>query len=94
MSRDTRLWMYREGEARLFDHPDDVPEEEGWRRFPPPPKADEEQQLEPSTAANLSCMSRSQLMQEAANRGVGSDISWTKAQLRGAIIEAMNDERT
>ncbi len=35
MNRDTRLWMYRQGESRLFEHPDHVPEEEGWQRFPP-----------------------------------------------------------
>ena len=23
-------WMYREGESRLFQHPDDVPAGEGW----------------------------------------------------------------
>ena len=36
MSDDTRLWMYRTGEARLFGHPDDVPASEGWQRFPVP----------------------------------------------------------
>ena len=25
MDTDTRLWMYRAGEARLFEHPDHVP---------------------------------------------------------------------
>ena len=42
MSGDTRLWMYRKGEARLFGHPDDVPEGEDWQRFPQPGEADEE----------------------------------------------------
>jgi hypothetical protein len=34
MHLDTRLWMYRRGEARLFGHPGDVPHGEGWQRFP------------------------------------------------------------
>ena len=47
MSGDTRLWMYRKGEARLFGHPDHVPEGEDWQRFPLPAEADEE----PTTGA-------------------------------------------
>ena len=31
---DTRLWMYRRDEARLFAHRDHVPHAEGWQRFP------------------------------------------------------------
>ncbi|MGO9485436.1 MAG: GTPase, partial [Rhodomicrobium sp.] len=36
MIGDTRLWMYRNGEARLFEHPDHVPAADGWQRFPAP----------------------------------------------------------
>lgn len=31
---DKRVWMYRKGEARLFDSPDDVPKDEGWSEVP------------------------------------------------------------
>lgn len=29
-SEDNRVWMYREGEAKIFNHPNDVPKNEGW----------------------------------------------------------------
>ena len=91
MSGDTRLWMYRKGEARLFGHPDDVPEGEDWRRFPQPGEADGEQHLELSRPEKLDCMSRQRLMQVASGCGVGFETTWTKAQLKQAIIEVMND---
>ena len=91
MSGDTRLWMYRKGEARLFDHPEHVPEGEDWRRFPPPAEAFEEQPQALSRAEKLDCMSRQRLMRVAADCGVPFEISWSKAQLKQAIIEAMND---
>ncbi len=92
MSGDTRLWMYRKGEARLFGHPDDVPEGEDWQRLPLPPEADEEQHPELSRPEKLDCMSRQRLMQVAADSGVRFEISWTKAQLKQAIVEAMHDD--
>ena len=36
-------------------------------------------------------MSRQRLMQVAADCGVRFEIGWTKAQLKQAIIEVMND---
>ena len=93
MSRDTRLWMYRKGEARLFGHPDDVPEGEDWQRFPLPPEAGEEQQLELTRPEKLDCMSRQRLMEVASGCGVRIETGWTKAQLIQAIREAMNDNR-
>lgn len=27
---DGPVWMYRKGEAKLFNHPNDVPKNEGW----------------------------------------------------------------
>lgn len=32
--KDTRVWMYREGEARLFNSPEEIPEGEGWVDHP------------------------------------------------------------
>ncbi len=93
MSGDTRLWMYRKGEARLFGHPDDVPEGEDWQRFPVATAADEEQQPELSRPEKLDCMSRQRLMQVASDFGVRFEITWTKAQLKQAIVEAMHDNR-
>ena len=93
MSGDTRLWMYRKGEARLFGHPDDVPEGEDWRRFPLPPEADEEQRQELSRPEKLDGMSRQRLMEVASGCGVRIETGWTKAQLIQAILEAMNDNR-
>ena len=93
MSRDTRLWMHRKGEARLFGHPDDVPEGDGWQRFPLPPEAGEEQQPELSRPEKLDGMSRQRLMEVASDSGVRIEIGWTKAQLIQAILEAMNDNR-
>lgn len=29
-SYDGPVWMYREGETKLFNHPDQVPKNEGW----------------------------------------------------------------
>jgi hypothetical protein len=93
MRGDTRMWMYRKGEARLFGHPDDVPEGDGWQRFPLPAAAEDEPQPELSRPDKLDCMSRRQLMQVAADCGVPCEISWSKMQLKQAIIEAMNDNR-
>jgi hypothetical protein len=93
MSRDTRLWMYRKGEARLFGHPDDVPEGEDWQRFPLPPEAGEEQQPALSRPEKLDCMSRQRLMEVASDCGVRIETGWTKAQLIQAILEATNDNR-
>jgi len=31
---DTRIWMYRGEEAKLFDSSADIPEGEGWARRP------------------------------------------------------------
>lgn len=33
-SYDGPVWMYREGEAKLFNHPNDVPKNEGWSDAP------------------------------------------------------------
>ncbi len=93
MSGDTRLWMYRKGEARLFGHPDDVPEGDDWQRFPLPRQADEEPQPEPSRPEKLDCMSRQRLLKIAADCGAHFEIGWAKAQLIQAILEAMNDHR-
>jgi hypothetical protein len=93
MSGDTRLWMYRKGEARLFGHPDDVPAGEDWQRFPMPSEADGEQHPELSRPEKLDCMSRQRLMQVAADCGVSFEITWTKAQLKQAIIEVLHGNR-
>ena len=93
MSGDTRLWMYRKGEARLFGHPDDVPEGEDWQRFPLPPEAGEEPQPELSRPEKFDCMSRQRLMEVASGCGVRIETGWTKAQLIQAILEATNDNR-
>lgn len=34
MSEDRRVWMYRKGEAKLFDSLEAVPPGEGWRDTP------------------------------------------------------------
>ena len=34
MSEDKRVWMYRKGEARLFNSPEAVPANEGWKDAP------------------------------------------------------------
>ncbi len=93
MSGDTRLWMYRRGEARLFGHTDDVPEGEDWQRFPQPGEAGDEQNPELSRTEKLDCMSRQQLKQMASDCGVRCEITWTKAQLKQAIIEVLHDNR-
>ena len=93
MSGDTRLWMYRKGEARLFGHPDHVPEGEDWQRFPLPSEDGEEERPELSRPEKLDCMSRQRLMQLAAECGILFETSWTKAELIQAIVEVMNDNR-
>ncbi len=99
---DSRLWMYRNGEARLFEHPDHVPEGQGWQRFPSPeppplpetarvtlPQPGPDQEL--TDQEKLDRMSRQRLMQVAADCGIRFDFGWTKAQLKHAIIEVLND---
>jgi hypothetical protein len=99
MDTDTRRWMYRAGEARLFEHPDHVPARQGWQRFPvrtgesearvslPEPGPDREL----TDREKLDRMSRQRLMQVAADCGIRFDFGWTKAQLKHAIIEVLND---
>ncbi len=93
MSGDTRVWMYRNGEARLFGHPDDVPAEEDWQRFPQPGEADAEQHPELSRPEKLDCMSRQRLTQVASDCGVRFETTWTKAQLKQAIVEVLHGNR-
>ena len=107
MSGDTRLWMYRKGEARLFEHPDHVPEGEAWQRFPLSGAAiDEASDLQGSPISykrkqepnlsqeeKLDRMSRQRLMRVAADCGVRFEIGWTKAQLKQAIIGVLHDSR-
>jgi hypothetical protein len=104
MTADTRLWMYKAGEARLFEHPDEVPAAQGWQRFPAPaiaaatlpktprvslPEPGPDQEL--TDQEKLDGMSRQRLMQVAADCGIRFDFGWTKAQLKHAIIEVLND---
>jgi hypothetical protein len=100
MARDTRLWMYRKGEARLFDHPDQVPGDEDWRRFPVAEDADLSRPMEQNPSEEdiqvrqeLSSLPRQRLMQVAGRRGIRFAFSWTNAQLVDAISEAMNGDR-
>jgi hypothetical protein len=101
MSGDTRLWMYRKGEARLFAHPDHVPGGENWGRFPVGEDETEdipEQQTQAPKGAALSPeekldrMSRQRLMKVAADCGVRFAIGWSKAQFKQAIIEVLHDK--
>lgn len=104
MTCDTRLWMYRKDEARLFEHPDHVPAAQGWQRFPSPgahseplpemprvtlPEPGPDREL--TDREKLDRMSRQRLMQVAADCGIRFDFGWTKAQLKHAIIEVLND---
>jgi hypothetical protein len=104
MTGDTRLWMYRNGEACLFEHPDRVPAGQGWQRFPAPssdseplPRTPRVSLPEPGPGQELTDqekldrMSRQRLMQVAADCGIRFEIGWTKAQLKHAIIEVLND---
>jgi hypothetical protein len=104
MDTDTRLWMYRAGEARLFEHPDHVPAGQDWQRFPlrtgeseAPPKAPRVSLPEPgpdqelTDQEKLDRMPRRRLIQVAADCGIRFDSGWTKAQLKHAIIEVLND---
>lgn len=96
MRRDTRLWMYRKGEARLFEHPNHVPKDKGWQRFPVAEDADSSRPMEQSPSEDdlvrqeLSSLPRQRLMQVAGRRGIRFAFSWTNAQLVEAISEAMN----
>lgn len=90
MSGDTRLWMYRKGEARLFGHPKDVPEGEDWLRFPQAGEASTEPEPELSSPDQLNGMSHRRLMKIAAGLGISFDPAQTKAELKQAIIEAMH----
>ncbi|MBJ7533100.1 hypothetical protein JDN40_03100 [Rhodomicrobium vannielii ATCC 17100] len=95
MHLDTRLWMYRRGEARLFGHPGDVPHGEGWQRFPvvfddDVAAADSPEAASPDVEP-LETMSRRGLLQLAAECGLKVDPGWTKARLRQALGEVLHD---
>lgn len=49
MTADTRVWMYRIGEARVFASPADVPQGEGWQDTPPSPDQKPAEKPEPKT---------------------------------------------
>ncbi|MGO9172003.1 MAG: hypothetical protein ACLP7P_08575 [Rhodomicrobium sp.] len=97
---DTRIWMYRKGEARLFDHPDQIPANEGWQRLPvvddtpldipkaelPPPGPDQEL----TDQEWMERAGRKRLLQCALDLGLSVDATWTAAQLRKAIKDAAN----
>lgn len=99
MTGDTRLWMYRNGEARLFAHRDHVPADQGWQRFPAPARDGEPlaeaahmtltEDRDLTHREKLDRMSRQRLMQVAADCGIGFDFGWTKAQLKQAIVEVL-----
>jgi hypothetical protein len=103
MSSDSRLWMYKAGEARLFDRPGQVPAGQGWQRFPvpesaaPPPQTPRVVLPEPgpdqelTDQEKLDRMSKQRLVQVAADCGIRFGSGWTKAQLKHAIIEVLND---
>jgi hypothetical protein len=109
MTASTRLWMYRAGEARLFEHPDEVPAGEGWQRFPAvaetpapggvnapapaPRRGVRPPGLELPNEEQLSRMSRQRLMQVAASLRMHIDFRRTKAQLKQAIAEVLYDNR-
>jgi hypothetical protein len=99
MRSDTRLWMYRKGEARLFEHPDQVPDDEEWRRFPVAEDEDPSRPMEQNPSEidvrvreELSSLPRQRLMQVAGRRGIRFAFSWTNAQLVEAISGAMNGD--
>jgi hypothetical protein len=104
MAADTRLWMYKAGEARLFEHPGHVPAGQGWQRFPVPADSSEAPAKAPRAKLpgagpgreltgeeKLARMSRRRLIQVAADCGIRFDSGWTKAQLKHAIREVLND---
>ena len=104
MIRDTRLWMYRKGEARLFGHPSHVPEGEDWQRFPAVEHQPEEEEARDQGAGEagrsgglsneeLDRMSRRRLTEVALDCGVRFETGWSKAQLKQAIIEVRHDNR-
>lgn len=94
MHADTRLWMYRKGEARLFGNVRDVPHGEGWQRFPVlDGSAAEDASPDagaPETEA-LDTLSRRRLLELAAECGLKVDPGWTKARLRQALGEVLHD---
>jgi hypothetical protein len=97
MQEDTRLWRYRPGEARLFNHPDEVPEGEGWGPYPVPavqvdmPQAllsppGPDQELTDQEKAERE--ERARLLQCALDLGLKADETWTSEQLRKGIAAA------
>lgn len=78
-----------------------MPKSEEWQRYPANCGEVEEshaeiqiapvQDAELSQEQKLEQLTRQRLMHVAADCGVRFEISWTKAQLKQAIIEAMND---
>jgi len=85
MHADTRLWMYRKGEARLFGHPGEVPDGEGWGRFPNSGDGIS------TEAEPLDSMPRRRLVELAAECGLQVEPGWTKARLRQALGEVLHD---
>ncbi len=77
---------------------------QGWQRFPAPAGSGEAAAKTPRVSLpepglgreltdeeKLGRMSRRRLIQVAADCGIRFDSGWTKAQLKHAIIEVLND---
>jgi|GEM_PF-3681362 len=94
MHADTRLWMYRKGEARLFGAAGEVPREEGWQRFPVLDVGDAEDVSPKGDAPDaeaLDTMSRRRMLELAGDCGLKVEPGWTKARLRQALGEVLHD---
>ena len=65
-----------------------VPNWPRWRGHAPKPAPIEEL----TDAENLEALKRAELMQIATDAGIKFDMTWTKAQLKDAIIAAMKEE--
>ena len=85
---DTRVFMYRKGESKLFDSPAEVPHGESWQDTPVPDDAPEPAPVitpeEPTPEAKSELDA---LREQASALGVKVDMRWSVKRLK-AIIDA------
>lgn len=93
---DTRVFMYRKGEAKLFASPAEIPAGEGWQDTPVPDDAPDAAPVPAPVAAPVEepdhdtheHLEKDALREKASALGISVDGRWSVKKLQRMIAEA------